>query len=477
MATIAEKLGEAAVTDSLNRNENPIAAPWVKMNPGASAGRCQVGPPIGYTPDTLFAGGEDDCYWSTSPFSSSSTQFIYAIFTITRVGGNERQTGVWLCRDESAPVTTQNGYLLRLERKVGANEIKFTIEKWVAGTPEVIKEMTTTSFIAGAKIALVVGNGKAYLFASTTEGGAFEEQMSVETATYTKGYSGMRAKGTGEFIIKDFRTGTFTLEAGEYVREFTGESTWAAGSLGGASSGVHDRTVMVYMRYDGTAGNIWSVSNVSDQFKGFFPMLKVQSEDKPMIGSNRLPSPSFTLPKNLCLIGYSKEGGAAKTGRFHMYDFVAKKWTHANASGTSQEEGVVGEGTNNWKRQRWGGRWGEETPPGLDGAIAAIAIWDSVLTDEQIEKLASAASVEDWKSLSPAPVQLTVFNKSSAGEIEELVGSTTQISQTGTTTTDAKPLSLPYKPSGLGKRVKVLVGGVIKEVKRWVLVKGELVNR
>lgn len=212
MPTIAEQLAVATVTDDLNRAENPLGVPWIKMNPAVSSGKCQttVGQ-IGYTPVSTFAAGEDAAYWSTSPFSTAGEKFIYGIFTISRIGGNERQTGVWLCRDEAEPVETQSGYLLRLERKAGANEIKFTIERWVAGAGEVIKELTTTEFIAGAKIALVVGGGKVYLFAAATEGGTFEEKMQVASATHTKGYSGVRAKGTGEFVIKDFRTGTFTL--------------------------------------------------------------------------------------------------------------------------------------------------------------------------------------------------------------------------------------------------------------------------
>jgi hypothetical protein len=224
VATIAEKLAEAAITDTLLRTENPIAAPWVKMNPGTSAGKCNpVGLNEGYTPVTLFGGGEDDCYYSTSAFASSSGTYIYGIFTISKVGGSERQTGIWLCRDEAEPVTVQNGYYLRMERKAGAGEVKYTIEKWVAGTPEVIKEFTTTEYVVGSQIAFVVGNNTAYVFGRVVEGvGEFAENISVSTSTYTKGYSGLRGKGANEMCVKNFRTGTFTLEVGKLVKVLVG---------------------------------------------------------------------------------------------------------------------------------------------------------------------------------------------------------------------------------------------------------------
>lgn len=473
MATIAEKLAEAAVTDSLNRAENPIGAPWVKINPGTSAGKCVSSAPVGYTPVTSFAAGEDDCYWSTSPFSSSSSQYIYAIFTLSRVGSTERQTGVWLCRDEAKPVETQNGYLLRLEKKAGANEIKYTIEKWVAGTPEVIKEFTSTSFIAGAKIALVVGNNKAYVFASTTEGGTFEEQISVETTTYTKGYSGMRAKGTGEFIIKDFRTGTFTLESGEPTRQFTTtpESNILATAGTCFAQGVHDRTVMMLVKSEGAEGNLLKFLNKAGEGKNWFPPQMFVNFSS-FVAKVSWEGGEIKMPSGWALVGYSKEAGN-KVPRGHVYDFSGKTWTHKQGNGVMQEEIGFGEGTTAWFKMQIGGKTGALTS--MQMKVAAIVVWDSVLTDAQIEQLASAASIGAWASMSPAPKDLLLFNQGNVSEaIKGTVGTIEQLERLETSVSAEKP-PIPY--ASLTKKIKLLVGGVIKEVARWVLVKGELVQK
>lgn len=462
MATIAEKLAEAAVTDSLNRAENPIGAPWVKMNPATSAGKCVNVAPVGYTPVTSFATGEDDCYWSTSAFSSTASQYIYAIFTLNRVGSTERQTGVWLCRDETKPVETQNGYLLRLERKAGANEIKFTIEKWVGGAAEVIKEMTTTAFIAGAKIALVVGNGKAYMFASTTEGGTFEEQMSVETATYTKGYSGMRAKGTGEFIIKDFRTGTFTLYAGETTRQFSkSPASQILTNVGSPVAGEHAMVAIVKYEED---GNI--IKAVTEANADFEPTTELAINLGGLLGWGS--GSGMSVPKSTwVLIGFSKAAGTVKP-RFHMYNFSTKTWTHAEGT-TSRGEGTIA----NWKRFRIGGKTNSVGP--FKGVIAAIARYNKALSDSQFEALTAAPSIGAWAGLATPPVALWELGQVNvAEELLDLIGSANQTSREETTVLEEAP-PMPY--TSVGKFVKVLVGGVVKEVKRWVLVGGSLVSK
>lgn len=224
---IAAELAAAAVTDSLVRTENPIGAPWVKMNPGTTAGKCQttVGSE-GYTPATSFAGGEDDAYYSTKAYASSATSYVFGRFTVSRIGSNERQTGVWLLRDEAKPVETQSGYCLRGERTAVANETKWTIEKWTAGAVEVLKELKTTDYIAGAQIAFVVGNGKLSMWGRKNELEEFTERMSVSDSTYTKGYSGLRAKGLGEWCIRDLALGTMT-ETGIAAHEVSGRTAWS----------------------------------------------------------------------------------------------------------------------------------------------------------------------------------------------------------------------------------------------------------
>lgn len=207
---IPANLAAASVTDSMIRTENPLAGNWTKMNPGVTAGKCQTTAGAeGYTPATSFAGGEDDAFWAVKAFATSATTYAYARFNITRIGSTERQTGVWLCRDETKPTETQNGYLLRAERTAVANQTKWTIEKWTAGVPSVLGEVTTTDYIAGGQVALVVGNGKLSMWGRKSELEEFTERISVSDSTYTKGYGGLRAKGTGEWCITNVALGTF----------------------------------------------------------------------------------------------------------------------------------------------------------------------------------------------------------------------------------------------------------------------------
>lgn len=215
MTTFKEQLAAAPMVDNLVREENPLAIFWEKINPGTSAGKCQTtGGAEGYTPVTSFAAGEDDAYFKKAPFSSGPFTHIYGILKISKIGSKERQTGIWLCRDKSSPVTTQNGYLMRIERQEPSNQSRFTIERWTAGVATVIAEFTSTEFVAGAQIAFTVGNGQLTIWARKSELEEYAEKVSVADTTYSEGYSGLRAKGTGEWCVRDFRTGTISTAGG-----------------------------------------------------------------------------------------------------------------------------------------------------------------------------------------------------------------------------------------------------------------------
>lgn len=219
MATIAEKLAEAAVTDNLNRNEDPLAGEWALLNPGKTTGKAESGK--GWTPKTAKATGDDHAYWKKTGSLVPGGNYAYAIATIGVLATQtERQFGLWLLRSPTETATKENGYFLRAERIAG-NKLKCTIEKWVLGVPSVIKTVETAeAFLAvGARFAIVFGGGNLYLFASKTEAGAYEELGKIADATYTEGFSGVMGRGTGEFSIKDFRTGTFNLEETEGIHK------------------------------------------------------------------------------------------------------------------------------------------------------------------------------------------------------------------------------------------------------------------
>lgn len=225
MATIAEKLAAAALTDNLTRSQNPVTAPYVKTEPGKLSGKLvpeEEHP--GYTASTAFVEGFDQCYYSTSAFSSSASQYAYVIARLSKIGVvTGRQGGLWIHRDEADPVNNQNGYRLIFEKQTGTNNNKFILQKVSGGEITELKALESTAFPQGSQIALVVGNGKVYVFARATEEEAYTEVMSVSDSAFTSGYTGLYCKGSGEYRVNDLRVGTFKLEeTGKLVKLLIG---------------------------------------------------------------------------------------------------------------------------------------------------------------------------------------------------------------------------------------------------------------
>ncbi|HEX7246421.1 MAG TPA: hypothetical protein VF245_12750 [Solirubrobacterales bacterium] len=212
MATIAEKLATLAVTDNLNRNENPLAGEWKLLKPGVKTGRANnTAGEEGYSADSLFTAGEDDAYWSKTSYAVGADA-VAALCRITRLPTTaERQIGLWVLRSKATPETTQSGYRLRAEWLSG-KKIKFVLEKWVAGVMSELKKTEVETYGVGSRIAIVVSGGKVYFFASKEKESAFEQVLEAEDVTYTEGYSGIWGKGSGEFRAMNFATGNLELE-------------------------------------------------------------------------------------------------------------------------------------------------------------------------------------------------------------------------------------------------------------------------
>lgn len=217
MATMDEKLKGLAVLDNFNRIENPLAtANWTLMKTGATKGKCQnTEGSEGWTPVTGFVTNFDGAFWNPTKLVVSGATMMAARFDITRIGSAERQTGLWLCRTSEE---VASGYYLRMEKKeFEENKIKYTLEKWVAGVPTVIKETTTTEFKKGSRFAIVLGEGKLQMWAAVEAASEFKEVMSVADGTYLEGFAGIMGKGTGEMIAKNFAAGTFVLNEGKEI--------------------------------------------------------------------------------------------------------------------------------------------------------------------------------------------------------------------------------------------------------------------
>lgn len=210
MATIAEKLATLAITDTFNRNENPIAGEWKLLKPGKQKGKAEAGE-LGYTPISLFTEGEDEAYWSKTSYAVGADA-VAALARITKIPTtSERQIGLWILRDKTKPETEESGYRLKAEW-ISGKKIKFVLEKWVKGAITELKKVESEAYGVGSRIAIVASGGKVYFFASKEKESAFEEVASAEDATYTEGYSGVYGKGTGEFKILNFATGNLELE-------------------------------------------------------------------------------------------------------------------------------------------------------------------------------------------------------------------------------------------------------------------------
>jgi hypothetical protein len=469
--TIAEKLAEAAVTDTLNRSESPIAGEWKLLKPGLQKGKCQnAAGSEGYTPISTFASGADGCYWGKETFASSGTAVhAYALGEITRIGGELRQTGLWLFRDSGAPETKENGYYLRAERTAGLST-KWTLEKWVEGSPEVLKATETNVYGDGASVAIVQGNGKLYMYGKKEKAGTWEEVMSIASASYTTGYSGLMAKGTGEWVIGNFATGTFSLaEEGkgpERVRHFE-EGDLLRMTLGAFPLAAMSMAVIVKLD-TATSVNLFGTFNEAGS-PGALPYdLYLNSEKQPTIGISSAP---FAVPTGVWVfICVTKASGSVKP-MFHMYNFSTKVWSHGEGSvNAGNPEGV--------KRLYFGG--GDvvlNEAPKFKGSLAAAAAFPRSLPEKEVESLVSVTRLTKWGEYNPKV--LWFFWQAVVTEaVADLVGTSPEAERTGTTVvSEAPPIPYGEVVSSPSRYVKLLVGGVIKEVKRWALVGGQLLSK
>lgn len=450
MATVAEELAKAAVSDTFNRIENPLnnGGAWALLNPGKLTGQTSTVTNIGWRPTTTFAGGQDEAYWTAGTFSNAASKYIYAVATVTRVGGTERQAGLWICRDKTNPKETQNGYRLRVEKKAGANEVKYIIERVTAGAATEIKSFTSTEHIAGSRHALVLTpTGLVQLWLSKEEGSAFEEKASVEDKTYSEGYSGIYGKGAGEYIFKDFKTGTFVL--GEKFRQFSkAPESKIDANIGLLKEGDH--TVLAIVKYEEDGNILKPLTGAGAEAGG--PELWINLGNFLAWTGEKGTPPFMQPPKGTwSLIGGTKVAGTAPV-RLHMYDFTAKTWIHGNNTNGNRGEGAKA----NWGKFRLGGKINAVGP--YKGGIQCIAHWPKVLTDEQFENLVKAASLGAWFNLEPCPPDIMWwFRQGLVTEaVEDVVDGATQIERVETTIGENPPIpygtperTLKVTPAGL----------------------------
>lgn len=125
------------------------------------------------------------------------------------------------------------------------------------------------------------------------------------------------------------------------------------------------------------------------------------------------------------LIAFTKASGTVAP-RGHEFEFDTSTWSHANAGSTLPNATTTAS-------VMYLGRLFQDSGVAdfLPGRLAVVGVWDSALTDTQIETLETA--LQNWVDLSP--VGLWALNQASvATPVEDLtVGNADQTAITGTT--------------------------------------------
>jgi len=248
----------------------------------------------------------------------------------------------------------------------------------------------------------------------------------------------------------------------EFTRQFTNTpASQILTSIGSLVEGAH--TLVAIIKYEGNGNIIRTLNALDEELAG--PTMAINGGT--LLGWGGFATEEILPPSgSWSLVAVGKGAGTVKP-RQHLYNFLTKVFTHRD-----QNENK-GEGSKaNWSKYRLGGKLNAIGP--YKGAIAAIAVFAQNLTDKQIEELVSAGSIGAWLTMSPAPIALWEFKQASvAEELLDLVGTANQTERKETSVLEEAP-PIPYLS---GKFVKVLIGGVVKEVKRWILVKGELLSK
>ncbi len=131
------------------------------------------------------------------------------------------------------------------------------------------------------------------------------------------------------------------------------------------------------------------------------------------------------------LVAISKASGTV-AGRAHIYDYVTNTWTHQACTGTIANSGVPTTKVSL-------GNAGSGSGFGFDGDIAAIGVWNVVLSDDQVEAL--AYDLHSW--FAPAqPKGLWLLDQDSTSQkVIDLSGG--GANQSGITGTSLSSTSVP----------------------------------
>ncbi|MDO8187220.1 hypothetical protein Q5424_09340 [Conexibacter sp. JD483] len=159
------------------------------------------------------------------------------------------------------------------------------------------------------------------------------------------------------------------------------------------------------------------------------------SGGEPFTGSNFLPASGWAL------IAVTKASGA-EYPTFHCYDFDERTW-RPPARGGARVNNPAAFGPSGGFL--YFGTY--QTSYRFRGQLAAIAMWNAVLTTETVRQLKSVAGLERWADVA-APKALWLFDQASAEiSVRDRVGGAHEYDHVGTVAELVDDLPIPYRPS------------------------------
>lgn len=128
-----------------------------------------------------------------------------------------------------------------------------------------------------------------------------------------------------------------------------------------------------------------------------------------------------------------KKGTGIEEPKFFIYRYGAEEWL--TIKGATSEDG---DPMTSLRLGQWGS--GEQ----LLGKMAAIAVWDGLLLDEEIEEMATAPSIMSW--LEHEPTGMWMFNQAEVSEavLDQTAGGADQTEEANTEVVEEEP-PIPYE--------------------------------
>jgi hypothetical protein len=187
-ANEAEEVSAVAVTDPLNRSENPLSngGQWQVLNWAASTGVDTTSGWYTSSAHPTVVGA----YWNAQ--ASDAGGGDAAGLTMSAGPSIEsRYLSVWL--NMPSPSTAKSGYQLRWTVNSGSSTYTVKLSKWVAGTETVLASNSSVSIPSGTRM-MISDNGDT-VTAWMGSSSPLTSILSASDSTYSSGYAGIEGSG------------------------------------------------------------------------------------------------------------------------------------------------------------------------------------------------------------------------------------------------------------------------------------------